>query len=66
MIYARLYKHLTVNNILTLNQFGFRTDYYVEQAIFSLIIVSWKQWTKTGAYPEGGTRKQTKQKIQIN
>ena len=37
MIYAKLYEHLRVNNILTPNQFGFRTDYSTEQAIFSLI-----------------------------
>jgi hypothetical protein len=37
MIHARLYKHLTLNSILTPNQFGFRTDYSTEQAIFSLI-----------------------------
>jgi hypothetical protein len=37
MIYVRLYKHLTVNNILTPNQFVFRTAYSTEQAIFSPI-----------------------------
>ena len=37
VIYERIYKHLTLNNILTPYQFGFRANHSTEQAIFSLI-----------------------------
>jgi hypothetical protein len=37
IIYARIYKHLTKNNILTPYQFEFRTDHSTEQEIIFLI-----------------------------
>ena len=37
LIYTRIYRHLTINNILRKQQFGFRAQHSTEQVAFSLI-----------------------------
>ena len=34
IIYTRIYRHFTINNILSKQQFGFRVQYSTEQATF--------------------------------
>ena len=37
LIYVRIYRHLTMNNVLSKQQFGFRAQHSTEQAALSLI-----------------------------